>query len=152
MSEHEELSKKLLVANGLSEGALRESDREGLRTVFETERRRSAHVRNVMLLSWLVFIVLFVGTLAVYLGVAQLPVETDVGRGTANVIAILAIAGIPLSGIAFIIAVVATIAWGLRMATGPRGVDERLARIEEQLARLGAERERPAGEPPVAGI
>lgn len=150
MNEREELSRRLLEENGLTQEAVARESRDSLRSIIEAERRRSAHLRNLMLLSWLVFVVLFVGTIAVYLGVAQLPPETDVGRGTANAIAILAIAGMPLSGIAFIIAVVVTVSWGLRMAFGPRGVEERLAHIEEQLARLEAARERPTSEPPAA--
>lgn len=150
MNEREELSRKLLEENGLSQQEVARESRDGLRSIIDSERRRSAHLRNLMLLSWLVFIVLFVGTIAVYLGVVALPAETDVGRGTANAIAILAVAGMPVSGIAFIIAVVMTVSWGLRLAFGPRGVEERLARIEEQLARLEAERERPTGEPRVA--
>ncbi|MGI5819394.1 MAG: hypothetical protein ACOX9R_15000 [Armatimonadota bacterium] len=139
MSEREELSRKLLEENGLAGGPLGREDREDLRAIIESERRRDARVRNLMLLSWLVFIVLFVGTIATYFGVAGLATHTlDVGRGMANAIAILLFSGIPLSAIAFIVAVVLTVSWGLRLAFGPRDVEQRLRRIEAQLARLEA--------------
>lgn len=142
MSEHEELSRRLLAENGLTQEAVVRESRDSLRSIIDSERRRNVHLRNLMLLSWLVFIVLFVGTIAAYFGIAGLATHTlNVGKGMANAIAILLFSGIPLSAIAFIVAVVVTVSWGLRLAFGPRGVEERLARIEEQLARLEAGRE-----------
>ncbi len=139
MSEREELSRRLVEENGLSDRSLRVADREGLRAIVEAERRRGAHLRNVMLLSWAVFIVLFVGLVAAFFAGATFDARSiDVGRGTANVIALLALAVLLLAFIAFIVAVVATVSWGLRMAFGPRGIEGRLERIEAQLARLGA--------------
>jgi len=143
MSEREELSRRLLEENGVSDRSLRAADREGLRASIEAERRRGAHLRNVMLVSWVAFIVLFVGlVVALFAGSTFDARSIDVGKGTVNVIALLAFAALLLAFIAFIIAVVATVSWGLRMAFGPRGIEERLERIEAQLARLEAQEER----------
>ncbi len=137
MSDREELSRRLVEENGLSDRSLRAADREALRAIVEAERRRGAHVRNAMLLSWAAFIVLFVGLVAAFFAGATFDARSiQVGRGTANVIALLALAALLLAFIAFIVAVVATVSWGLRMAFGPRAVGEQLARIEAQLARL----------------
>ncbi|MEA3402867.1 MAG: nucleoside recognition domain-containing protein [Armatimonadota bacterium] len=139
MSEREELSRRLLEENGLREGAVREADREGLRAVVDAERRRSAHLRNVMLLSWAAFVVLFVGIFGAYFAASALDLRSiEVGRGTVNVVAVLMLATLLLAFIAFIVAIVATISWGLRLAFGPRGVEDRLEHIEAQLARLEA--------------
>lgn len=140
MSDREELSRRLLEENGLSQQEVAQESRDGLRAIVESERRRDARVRNLMLVSWLVFIVLFVGILAVVYGwqLSSGAETTEVSRGVANVIALLVLGVLLLSFIAFIVAIVATISWGLRMAFGPRGVAEQLARIEAQLAQLEA--------------
>jgi hypothetical protein len=143
VSEHDELSRKLLEENGLREGAVREADREGLRAIVEAERKRDSRLRSRMLGSWLVFVVLFAGSIALLIGVRAL--GQGHGMGIA-VVPLLTLTGLPLAGIAFIFALVTTVAWGLRLAIGPRGVEERLERIEAQLARIEAaqgEAERP---------
>jgi len=140
MNDREELSRKLLEENGLGGGPLGRKDREDLRAVIESERRRDARVRNLMLLSWAAFVILFVGILAVFYGWRFSGAETtEVSRGVANLSALLVLGVLLLAFIVFIVAVVATVSWGLRLAFGPRGVDERLERIEAQLARLEAE-------------
>jgi len=139
MNEREELSRRLLEENGLSQQEVAQESRDGLRAIVDSERRRDARVRNLMLLSWLAFIVLFVGILAVFYGWTFSGAETtEVSRGVANLIALLGLGVLLLSFIAFIVAIVATISWGLRLAFGPRGVGEQLARIEAQLAQLEA--------------
>jgi hypothetical protein len=142
MSEREELSRKLLEENGLREGAMREADREGLRAIVEAERRRSARVSRTMVLSWVAFVLfLLVLSGTMFPQVFGFDVK-DVARETANLIGMLMFAVLLLTGIAFVFAIVTTVSWGLRMAFGPRGVEERLERIEAQLARLeGAQHE-----------
>ncbi len=139
MSEREELARKLLEENGLSEGAVREADRECLRAIVRAERKRSAHLSRAMVLSWVAFVLLVVVLFgAMFPQVFGLD-STDLPRETANLIGVLTLAALLLTGIAFIFAMVTTVAWGLRMAVGPRGVSEQLERIEVQLARLEAE-------------
>lgn len=148
MSEHEELSKKLLAENGLGDGELRSTGRAGLQAIIEAEGRRSAQLRNVMLVAWAAFVATLVVVGVLFLAAEGTEATVQVGGGTMNVVAAFGLLAWILAPITFIIAVVATLAWGLRMAFGPRGVDERLARIEEQLARLEAEHAQEAGTGP----
>lgn len=146
MNERDELSRKLLEENGLHEGAVREGDREGLRAIVEAERKRNARVSRAMVLSWVAFVLLV--ALLVF-GMFGRPFgleSTDLPRETANLIGMLMFAALLLTGIAFIFAIVTTVSWGLRMAFGPRGVEERLERIEAQLARLEAAQGEDSGE------
>jgi len=138
VNEHEELSRKLLEENGLREGALREADRDGLRAIVEAERRRGAHVRNMMLLSWTAFILLCALFVLAYFGAEGTSPTVEIRGGTWHFWGLVGLFSMLLASIAFIVALVSTIAWGLRMAFGPRGVEERLERIEAQLARLEA--------------
>jgi len=147
MSERDELSRKLLAEDGLREGAVRGADREGLRAIVEAERKRSARVSRAMVLSWVVFLLL----VAVYLSAIfghplGLDPSNHSGQTAYSVVGVLVIASIPLAGVAFIFAIVTTVSWGLRMAFGPRGVEERLDRIEAQLARLEAAQGKDRGE------
>jgi hypothetical protein len=151
MSEHEELSRKLLEENGLREGAVREADREGLRAIVKAERRRGAHVRNVMLLSWAVFISLCALFVLAYFGAEGTSPTVEIRGGTWHLWGLIGLFAMLLASIASIVALVSTIAWGLRLAFGPRRVEERLERIEAQLARLEVaqgEAERPTDAQP----
>ena len=65
MSDREELSRRLLEENGLTQQEVADESRDGLRSIVESERRRDARVRNLMLVSWAAFMILFVGILGV---------------------------------------------------------------------------------------
>ncbi|MFO8081073.1 MAG: hypothetical protein R6V07_12295 [Armatimonadota bacterium] len=141
MSEREDLSRKLLEENGLREGAVREADREGLRSIVEAERNRGIRVSRAMVLSWVAFVLLLVVLFGTMFPQAFGFDPNDMARETANLVGMALLAVLLLTGIAFIFAIVTTVSWGLRMAFGPRDVGERLERIEAQLARMEAQKQ-----------
>lgn len=146
MSEREELSRKLLEENGLREGAVCGGDREGLRAIVEAERRRNVPLVRTVFVSWALFVVLLFGGVGIYFVAGNAQQGGHFGETMVSVVAIAGILSLLLAGIAFVVALVSTLAWGLRMAFGPREVDERLDRIEAQLARLEAARRQSGAE------
>ena len=120
MSEHDELSRKLLEENGLS-GPLGRDDREDLRAIIEAERRRTVEVNKIVSTLWIAF-----------LGLIVLSWIAMAGRGSVPFVIVV------LASITFIVALTSTLRLALRMGFRPRRVEERLERIEAQLARIEA--------------
>lgn len=145
MSEHEELSKKLLAENGLSAGPLAQRDREELRSIVEAERRRAGEAGKIACLLWSAFFALLVISLAIYFAAGDAGPAVQIGEATLHIAGAVGALSMLLASITFIVALVATVAWGLRLALGPRGAEERLERIEQRLARLEAAQTKASG-------
>lgn len=132
MNEERDLAAGMAAANGITADALREVRMEQARAVVAAEQRKSSRWRFIAMAAWATtLIVIFVSML---LAVAFLfGINED---GTSSVRAgLLGLTLLSMLGVlAFVVAVVASIAWYFSARTASlKGIDERLGQLEAIL-------------------
>ena len=133
MSRDDSPPEQLAVGNDRTSGSLSSEQREELAAMVATERRRAQRVRRAMIWSWIAAAAFM---LLLWVGDARWP-DTPAMRGTAELSAALLALAAVLSVWYYLLS------RGLSLGA-LRAIDARLANIEAELARLSAQRPRPA--------
>jgi len=143
MNEQRDLSGELAAANGIAQDALREVRMEQSRAVVAAEQRKASRWRFISIAAWATTLIVIFGSM--WMAVAFIFGVSDAGtppRAGLMVLTILSMLGM----FAFVVAVVASVAWYFSARTASlKGIDARLGQLE---AMLTAEVRRESGSDP----
>lgn len=128
MNKKRDLASELAAANGISEQALREIQREQARSVVFAQKRKAARIRFIAIAAWATTIIVIFASM--WVAVALLFGIEDVGAPPRVALTVMAMIGM-LGMMAFVVAVIASVAWYFSARTASlTAIDARLGELE----------------------